>query len=160
MCTNYLCCGADDGFPTETERQAKEWGSYLCDMPPKTLKLMFEYIRDVVKPDVVVWTGDNSAHKIWDNTPDEVIDSTHNITKIMREVLDKSSITVIPIHGNHDYWPANTQDMTKAFNSTYVAEYGKMWKEAGWLNDEDLKIFNKYGYYSKTLTLKDGRAFN
>lgn len=34
-----------------------------------------------------------------------------------------------------------------------------MWKEAGWLNDEDLVIYNKYGYYSKPLKLKDGREY-
>lgn len=33
-CSNYLCCQPDDGFPSEVDRQAKPWGSYLCDLPP------------------------------------------------------------------------------------------------------------------------------
>lgn len=55
----------------------------MCDMPVQTLRLMFEYIRDTVKPDVLVWTGDNSNHAIWDTNHDEVISSTGNITQIM-----------------------------------------------------------------------------
>ena len=90
MCNNYLCCRADSGFVTEWERQAKEWGSYLCDLPEKTLKAMFDYIRDEVKPDIVFWTGDNSAHTVWDNTPEEVIESTANITKLLREAFDNT----------------------------------------------------------------------
>ena len=31
--------------------------------------------------------------------------------------------------------------------------------DAGWLDSEDIKVFNKYGYYSKPLKLKDGREF-
>jgi hypothetical protein len=34
-----------------------------------------------------------------------------------------------------------------------------MWVEAGWLNASDIPLFEKYGYYSKNLTLKDGRVY-
>ena len=44
---------------------------------------MFEYIRDEIKPDIIVWTGDNSPHSIWDNTAEEVIDATANITLML-----------------------------------------------------------------------------
>lgn len=160
MCTNFLCCQPDDGFPTEVERQAKEWGSYLCDMPPKTLELMLEYVRDTVKPDIIIWTGDNSPHTIWRNTPDEVINATGNITQMFRNVFDKTKVTIIPINGNHDVWPANNQDLTVEYGSSYIIEYGKLWKEAGWLTDDDLSVYNRYGYFSKPLTLKDGRVYN
>jgi sphingomyelin phosphodiesterase len=129
-------------------------------MPAVTLRSMFEYVRDSVKPDIIVWTGDNSAHVIWSNTPEEVLDSTHNITKIFREVFDGTKVTIIPINGNHDVWPANNQEMLKPYSSQYILEYGRTWKEAGWLNDEDLAVYNKWGYYSKTLELKDGRRYN
>ena len=96
-CNTYLCCREENGFPTEIDQRAGEWGAYLCDLPPKTLNLMFEYIRDVIKPDVLFWTGDNSPHSIWDNTAEEVIDSTGNITKMMRAVFDGTNVTIYPI---------------------------------------------------------------
>lgn len=40
-----------------------------------------------------------------------------------------------------------------------MIEYAKIWLEAGWLNPEDIIVFEKYGYYSKPLTLRDGREF-
>ncbi len=36
QCTTYLCCREENGFPTEPERHAQQWGSYLCDLPKKT----------------------------------------------------------------------------------------------------------------------------
>ena len=159
-CTNYLCCHESDGFPTEKSKQAGEWGSYLCDMPPNTLKLMFDYIRDVVKPDIVIWTGDNSPHTVWSNTVEEVLDSTHNVTQMIHEAFKHTKITVIPIMGNHDVWPANVQDFSKEYGSEFVTSYAKMWMEAGWLTEKEVQVFRRYGYYSKQLTLADGRTFN
>lgn len=118
LCNNYLCCGEDDGFPTDPSRQAGEWGEYRCDLPPKTLQAMFVYIRDVIKPDVLFWTGDNSPHVIWKNTEEEVVSATFNISMIMQEVFrpGMSNVTIIPINGNHDLFPANNQDFSKGEN--------------------------------------------
>jgi len=35
--------------------------------------------------------------------------------------------------------------------------YGKIWKEQGWMNDIEFATYRKYGYYSKNLTLKNGK---
>ena len=83
FCNDYLCCRAKEGFPTEPERQAGVWGSYQCDLPPATLVLMFKYIAEEVKPDVLIWTGDNSPHVIWENDHEEVVSATRNITEMI-----------------------------------------------------------------------------
>lgn len=46
---------------------------------------MFQYISDEIKPDVLFWTGDNSPHNIWENSVEEVIDSTLNITMMIKK---------------------------------------------------------------------------
>lgn len=79
---------------------------------------------------------------------------------MIREEFDKTKVTVVAINGNHDFWPANNQDLTKANSSRYIQEFGKSWNEAGWLTDDELAVFTRYGYYSKTLNLKDGRNYN
>ncbi len=58
---------------------------------------MFIYIRDVIKPDVMFWTGDNSPHSIWENNEEEVIEATFNITLMMNEIFANTDITIIPI---------------------------------------------------------------
>lgn len=58
---------------------------------------MFTYIRDVIKPDVMFWTGDNSPHSIWENNEEEVIEATLNMTLMIKEVLGDTNITIIPI---------------------------------------------------------------
>lgn len=75
-CNNYLCCRPDNGFPTEPSRMASPWGEYKCDLPARTLKEMFLYIRDTVKPDVLFWLGDNSPHAIWENSEQEAVGAT------------------------------------------------------------------------------------
>jgi hypothetical protein len=68
---------------------------------------MFVYIRDVIKPDVIFWTGDNSPHSIWENNEEEVIEAMYNMTLMIQGILGNSDITIIPIQGNHDYYPSN-----------------------------------------------------
>lgn len=106
-CNDYLCCREKQGFPTEPERQAGIWGSYQCDLPPATLVLMFKYIAEEIKPDILIWTGDNSPHVIWENDHEEVVSATRNITEMIQFAFKNTKITVIATNGNHDTFPAN-----------------------------------------------------
>jgi sphingomyelin phosphodiesterase len=40
FCGNFICCRADDGFPTDPTRQAGPFGAYNCDIPPAGLESM------------------------------------------------------------------------------------------------------------------------
>lgn len=42
---------------------------------------MLDFVRDTIKPDMFVWTGDNSPHTVWKNDNAEVGNSTYNITR-------------------------------------------------------------------------------
>jgi sphingomyelin phosphodiesterase len=72
-CNNYLCCRPENGVPSNSSRQAKHWGSYNCDLPQHTFDSFIHYVKTVVQPDIVFWTGDNSPHDIWNNTETQVI---------------------------------------------------------------------------------------
>ena len=66
-----------------------------------TMKNMFDFIglnQEELKTDFIVWTGDNSAHNIWDNTQEEITRYTVNITNTLKESLGaESKIQVYPI---------------------------------------------------------------
>jgi hypothetical protein len=42
---------------------------------------MLSYIKTDIKPDMFIWTGDNSAHNVWDNTVEEITNYTITITE-------------------------------------------------------------------------------
>ena len=73
---------------------------------------MFKYIAEVVKPDVLIWTGDNSPHTIWDNDFEEVVSATANITNMIKNAFKNTKVAVIAAQGNHDSFPANNQEFT------------------------------------------------
>ena len=134
LCPQYLCCREMNGMSEDPLRRAGKWGSYHCDMPALTLQLMFDYIKEQIQPDIIVWTGDNSAHSVWNNTVEEVIESTKNITLMLQNTFNGTNATIIPIQGNHDLWPANDQDFSKPNGVSIILDYAQLWLDAGWLD--------------------------
>ena len=81
-CGEILCCREEAGWPTEEgDIAAGAWGMPNdCDIPVQTYQSMLNYIVNDIKPDFIIWTGDNSAHDIWKNTSDEVVEYTIKVT--------------------------------------------------------------------------------
>lgn len=119
---------------------------------------MLEFVKTEVKPDILFWTGDNSPHNVWANSNEEVALATMNITKIIQAQFDATNISVYPIQGNHDTWPVNVQDFSQANSNIPINAFHDLWLD--WLEPETIANYAKYGYYSQTLKLKDGRVFN
>lgn len=156
-CGLPLCCRPENGFTSDPALSAKYWGDYKCDLPHNTLVNMLEYVRDDVKPDMFIWTGDNSAHTVWKNTLEEVIDYTLNITDTIKQVFGEAPIQVFPIQGNHDTWPVNVQDFSDKKINIPINTYKVLWED--WLDKDTVEKYEDYGYYSQTLKLKDGTVY-
>jgi sphingomyelin phosphodiesterase len=114
---------------------------------------MFDYIgnnQDELQTKFITWTGDNSAHNVWDNSNEEVTEYTVNITNTLKEALGPDSdITVYPIVGNHDTWPVNVQDFSKPNSNWPINHFKGSWTDTNWLSEEESKVFGEYGFYSK-----------
>ena len=99
-CNAYLCCRTAAGFPTkEGEIAAGEWGSpnYDCDIPIKTFQSMLDHVTAENLPDMVFWTGDNSAHNVWENTANESVLYTATVSTLIKNAFDGKNVTVMPI---------------------------------------------------------------
>jgi hypothetical protein len=96
-CNAPICCRPETGFPKDPKDAAGPWGSYLCDIPHKVLSTMLDFVRDEIKPDIFFWTGDNSAHDVWENTHKEAISYVTNITNTIKQAFAGTNITVFPI---------------------------------------------------------------
>jgi len=123
-CDDFLCCREKHGLPGPGQEAAGEFGGYHCDVPKQTLDAMLDHILDDIKPDIVFWTGDNSPHNVYDITNEEVTNYTIEVTKMIKAKLDSTDITVIPIHGNHDVWPVDSQSFEKP-NDNYPINHFK-----------------------------------
>lgn len=51
---------------------------------------MLEYIRDVVNPDAVFWTGDSIAHNFFDHTSDKIVNDLKNVSSLINQYLGNS----------------------------------------------------------------------
>jgi len=136
-CDFPICCrdnGVSDAvqyFKNPSARPAGRWGDYSCDIPFKTMKSMFDFIgknQDTLKADFITWVGDNSGHNVWDNTQEEITEYTRNITQTLKDSLGaNSTLQVFPIQGNHDTWPVNVQDFSKAGQNWAINHFKDTW---------------------------------
>lgn len=66
------------------------FGCEGCQTPYVNLVAMLTFVRDEIKPDFLVWTGDNSKGDTWSNTIDEVISYVVNVTGTIKALgVDK-----------------------------------------------------------------------
>ena len=73
---------------------------------------MIQYAANTIKPDVLFWTGDNSAHNIWSNTDEEVAMYNTVVTDTIKMALEGKDLPIYPCLGNHDVWPVNIEDFS------------------------------------------------
>lgn len=92
-----------------------------------------EFVVSEIKPDVIFWTGDNSSHNIWDNTVEEVTQYTEIVTNIIKDAIKDTDITVLPIHGNHDTWPVDSQDFSAPNQNYSINKIKGFWSD--WLDE-------------------------
>jgi sphingomyelin phosphodiesterase len=131
----------------EGEERAGFWGyPGRCDIPLHTLDLFVEEITQRIKPDFIIFTGDNPPHNPWNDNGDEI----YNITTIFVDLLlNKYNYTnpVFPVLGNHEEYTAdlyNPFDMKRELG--FLKRMGEIFTK--WLSPEEFQHFSNYGYYT------------
>lgn len=137
-----LCCREENSYPANPEHAAGRFGDYNCDTNLETITSMFNFMKNEIKPDVLFWTGDMSAHSVWENSNEEVAEVNYVVAKLMQEVFG-DSLMVYPLQGNHDVWPVNVQSFSEP--NYVIQNLTTVWNY--WLNDDTIKTFSKAGYY-------------
>lgn len=80
-CGKPLCCRSDSGKPVSEKHKAGKWGDYKCDLNSLALDNMLSYIKNEVKPDVVIWGGDSIPHNTDSLNIEDNIEIIKNVTK-------------------------------------------------------------------------------
>jgi len=147
LCAQPLCCRKEVGKAKSKEDYAGPWGYQgKCDIPLRTLDLFVEKVVNDIKPDIIIWTGDNPPHNPWNDNSNEI----YNITKIFVDLLYKKYQyrgVVFPSLGNHEEYIAdqyNPFDLSR--EKQFLKNMGDILKV--WLDEEQYNDFINYGFYS------------
>ena len=156
-CPLPQCCRASTGMAKEGEPAAGKWGDVNCDLPPWTFDAISEFIGTEIKPDMVLWTGDNADHNIWDQSFDENMMNNLDITNQLKKYLPSETL-VFPTLGNHDAYPVNVEDMYHEERNTLVKGVADSWEQ--WIGKEAAEELHQRGYYSTVVTASSGMLMN
>ena len=141
-CDERLCC--HEPASNYSRIKSGKFGSFVnCDTSNNTLTSFAEYAKDL-KPDFIIWTGDNAEHNNYNSTQDEVYFTTREIKNIIDYNFGKE-IIVYPVIGNHEVYP---NDLWKPGNEQVFAELAEIYKDY-FTETQAFESFSKYGYYTE-----------
>ena len=114
-----------------------------CDTGLELLKSLMDKIYEL-KPDFILWTGDNSPHNSKNSSQEE----NYEATIIIKDMLDEKfnlSIPIYPALGNHEVFPA---DAYIGSEKAMLAEYAEIFKDY-FYEEQAYESFKEYGYYTE-----------
>ena len=76
-----------------------------CDPPMITIRAALEFAKSELKPDLIIWTGDNSPHDYSTCSAEESMASIIELTKEIKKAYPDTP--VVATFGNHDAYPGN-----------------------------------------------------
>lgn len=129
------------------EEYAGRWGfPGRCDIPLRTLDLFVETIVNEIKPDFILWTGDNPPHNPWQSNEDEI----YNITSVFVDLIHNKynyQGQVFVALGNHEEYIADQYD---PFDMERENEFLETMANINkpFLGQEEYVMFKLNGYYS------------
>nr|XP_027214042.1 acid sphingomyelinase-like phosphodiesterase 3b [Penaeus vannamei] len=126
--------------------QPGTFGDYECDAPLALVESAVDAMKSLhPDPDFILWTGDDTAHvddKYFSTA--KVVDIITSLTNVLKARFPKTH--VLPVLGNHDYYPKNQVPPKENELQTQVAD---LWKD--WLADE-YGQFKFSGSYSRDIS--------
>lgn len=148
-CPLPYCCRSNAPGANKSSKiksPAGFWGySGLCDLPLYTFEsLITSAVRDI-KPDLIVWTGDNDAHDVWEITQETPIKATKLVSSTLNRLV-KSPL--FPAIGNHEEYPCDMFDLyTEDKKEEFLNRLSNVYSD--FIGQEDAKKFSSTGFYTK-----------
>eukprot|EP00830_Metopus_es_P009422 TRINITY_DN1908_c0_g2_i1.p1 TRINITY_DN1908_c0_g2~~TRINITY_DN1908_c0_g2_i1.p1 ORF type:complete len:572 (+),score=59.52 TRINITY_DN1908_c0_g2_i1:43-1758(+) len=104
-CQEDKCCRVDSGTPKREEDKAGYWGTVgRCDIPARTIRSALNFIGRELKPDFVIWLGDNEHGPSFNVSKESEMQIISELTKMMKEELGHTT-PIFPVLGNHEGHP-------------------------------------------------------
>ena len=140
-CTKPLCC-REPAEPGSKIVAGKFGYAGHCDINENLFKSYVDAAYNL-KPDFIVWTGDNAPHDVWEGSQDNVYESTKKLKNMLNEKFNHS-VPIYPILGNHEKYPNDAYSTSG--EPELLKNMADLYKE--YLDDQAYESFKKFGYYS------------
>jgi len=106
---------------------------------------------------MIIWTGDNVAHDIWDQSMETQTEPTYDITKEIMKYFPNTPVypmfgknfrwsSFVNYKGNHEAYPADQFDTVGNSSAWLLEKLSEMWEP--WLDEQALTTFRNKSYYS------------
>lgn len=142
-CNEPVCCRANVSSLPNSTRKAGRWGTLSnCDLPLKTFNLFLDQVKNM-KIDLVLWTGDNTAHDVWQQSQDYNLNYSVILTDLFKSKL---SAMVVPTSGNHESAPVNVYDFEGTRENFLNDGLATAWES--WIGKNASDMYRKNGFYS------------
>ena len=155
-CSEPFCCRTSfdnksmtflENYSNKIKSPAGYWGyKGKCDLPYHTIDVLIKQIIEKTSPDLIIWTGDNASHDVWQITKD----TPNKATKFVADVIRKYSkdIPVFPSIGNHEEYPVDLFDAyTKETYDKFLKHFSEVYYP--FIGEEHIKEYLANGFYSK-----------
>lgn len=95
---------------------------------------------------MILWTGDNTAHDIWDQSQPYNNNFTVQLSSIMQAEIDAF---VVPSAGNHESYPVNVYEFNSSREDGLKQALADSWQK--WIGVVAAKHLLEQGYYAITI---------
>lgn len=130
---------------TNNGKKLKICGKYgstgNCDGNLETLKSFSKEIKKL-NPEFILFTGDNSAHNVWEVNQNEISYATEVIINTIKNEIG-NNIPIYPAIGNHEKAPPDV-----AIGSETILYHGLSKSFRNYLTKDAYDSFSQYGYYT------------
>ena len=93
----------------------------------RTLRAALQFISEEIKPDVIIWTGDNTAHDVWHQNSSTQTVPTKFATEYIKEFLP--NVPLFPIFGNHECFPGDQYDFYENKTAWLIDQVTQIWAD-------------------------------
>ena len=148
---NLICCRADSKTPLGKKKTPSGRFGMIgnCDLPERTIDDFFKFVEDKVKPDVIMWLGDNEYHEIEKMTKEINIDLSTRLANKFQSYISKNKADIWLSIGNHETYPidhfdhmtSNTQWLLDGLSNAYSPLLGP----------QSTAQLKQKGFYSKSI---------
>lgn len=148
---NIICCRKDSKTPIgEKKTPAGRFGmAHSCDVPERTIDDFFAFLSDKIKPDVLMWLGDNEFHEIDMISADYNIEASSKLAQKFQSYLSGKNTDMWLSIGNHESFPTDQFDhLTK---STQWLLDGLSSAYSGIVDAQSTAQIKQRGFYSRSI---------
>jgi len=130
-----ICCRNDSGPIKNATQTAGKFGfPGVCDIPMRTVESFLNFTILDIKPDFIVWLGDNESHDIYMQKKSDHLDSTRHIANILIKNGYGNLGQVYPILGNHEGLPCDGFNFDGDSHHWIINDTSEIWKQ--WFDKE------------------------